>query len=200
MATVYPIVEGHGDVEAVPLLLRRIAFELLELPNFVCLRPTRLPRGKLKNTRDLENAVQLGRSKLRDRYGPHLILILMDADDDCPVALRAALAKQHSTLFSANNVSMVFVVREYEAWFLAANLDRSHHAELRVTTPIHPDPEAKRNPKAEFETNFLNENRIYKETADQPKFTSVMDLTLAQARAPSFDKLVRDLKAGLMPT
>jgi hypothetical protein len=199
MTSVYPIVEGHGEVDAVPVLLRRIALELLGLEQFYCFRPHRLPRGKLSKAIDMGRALELGRDKLSEHEGPKQILVLMDADDDCPLTLRAEFFRQHPTLAhdSSINHSVVFAVREYEAWFLAANLTGLNHQYLRQTTPIHPRPEDVADPKKDFTENFLAVGRNYDPRADLVRFTAVMDLNLAQARAPSFDKLVRDLRLGL---
>jgi hypothetical protein len=205
MTAIYPIVEGHADAVAVPMLLRRIASEMLGIHDLVCFPGDRVPRGKLLKTDDLSKAIRRGRIELRHTTPPHLVLVLMDADGDCPVTLRSTLIQQHGALLDA--VSLVFVVCEFEAWFLAANMNGTHHRGLRDVTPVIAAPEAVRNPKAELEKNFLrpnpdakpNDEVRYSEVPDQAKFTAAMDLVAAQTRSPSFGKLVRDLRAGLIP-
>jgi hypothetical protein len=155
MPAIFPIVEGHGEVEAVPILLRRLASEQLGLHTLHCLPPFRLPRSKLMNEADLSRAIALGRLKMRDLDGPHLILVIMDADDACPVDVVRALHTQHRALLVAARTSIVLAVREYEAWFLAANMSEADHRNLRAATPVHANPEQVANPKAVFERDFL---------------------------------------------
>ena len=53
------IVEGHGDVEAVPILIRRIAESLYPELAVVIPRPTRIHRNKVVKEDRLEREVQL---------------------------------------------------------------------------------------------------------------------------------------------
>ena len=122
----------------------------------------------------------------------------MDADTDCAVQLVKALETAHHDQLVATPTSIVFAVREYEAWFLAANLNEGHNRRLLTTTPVHADPDDVPNPKAEFGKNFLRPGRVYSETVDQPRFTACMDLQTA-LRSASFEKLVRDLRKALAP-
>lgn len=79
---VVPIVEGHGDAEAVPILLRRIG--AAEGVNVTVKRPVRHPRGKLVKQDDLQRAVQLAALKGGSNG---VILVVLDADDDCAAQL-----------------------------------------------------------------------------------------------------------------
>jgi uncharacterized protein DUF4276 len=197
MPTVFAIVEGHGEREAIPILLRRLATEQLGVHTLRCLPPFRLPRGKLSKADELSRAITLGRLKMRDLEGPHLVLIVMDADDGCPVDVVQGLRAQHRALLAAGRTAIVLAVREYEAWFLAANMNEADHRNLRANTPVHANPEVIANPKAVFERDFLKSGYTYSETVDQPRFTSCMNLLTAQ-RAPSFEKLVRDVRSAFI--
>lgn len=81
--SIIPIVEGHGDVQAVPLLVRRIAQEL-GVFELVVGRPIRTPRCKIVRPGELERAVDLA---LRKGGRDCKILILLDAETDCPAEL-----------------------------------------------------------------------------------------------------------------
>jgi uncharacterized protein DUF4276 len=197
MPAVFCIVEGHGEVEAVPILLRRLASEQLGLHTLTCLPPFRLPRSKLMNAVELSRAIALGRLKMKEMEGPHLILVIMDADDKCPVSVVQALHTQHQALFAVTRTSIVLAVREYEAWFLAANMSEADHRNLRAVTPVHANPEQVANPKAVFQRDFLKPGFTYSETVDQPRFTSCMSLASA-LRASSFDKLVREIRIAFI--
>jgi Domain of unknown function (DUF4276) len=197
MPAVFPIVEGHGEVHAVPILLRRLATEQLGLPGLRCLPPFRLARGKFMKENELSRAIALGRLKMRDHEAPYLILVIMDADDECPVNILQLLRTQHEALFTTVRTSIVLAVREYEAWFLAANMNEANHRNLRPVTPVHPNPEGVANPKAVFEREFLKPEHTYSETVDQPRFTACMNIRTA-LRARSFDKLVREVRRAFI--
>lgn len=80
------IVEGHGEQEAVPLLVRRIAQEVHIYPDV--LRPMRVPASQLRKAGELERALEFAARKCGDGGA---ILIMLDADDDCPAELGPAL-------------------------------------------------------------------------------------------------------------
>lgn len=198
MASIYPIVEGHGEVKAVPILLRRLGTEVLGLSEVRCFPPHRLPRNKLLNASELSRALALAHAKLRaTTEGRKLVLVLMDADNDCPVELMAAIRAAHGEALARTQSSIVFAVREFEAWFIAANLAEQHHRDLRPGVRPHPDPESIADAKGVFERDHLKEGRTYSETVDQPKFLACLDLVAAR-RSASFDKLVRDLRTALI--
>jgi len=91
IATIASIVEGHGDVAAVPILLRRLAREA-GLPTVNAPRPIRIPKTKLVrpdgtvNDDELGRAVLLAASRLPDP-GTGGVLVLLDADDSCPAVI-----------------------------------------------------------------------------------------------------------------
>ena len=83
-----PIVEGHGEVEALPVLLRRIAGECFGVWDVPLLHPGRYPAGRLLRKEengtwvpgpDFPKAGQHARNE-----GATCILTLLDLDDDCP--------------------------------------------------------------------------------------------------------------------
>lgn len=82
-------------------------------------------------------------------------------------------------------------VREYEGWFLAAAPSiagkRSLPEELKVQ-----DPEGVRDAKGWLAKRM---ERGYSETVDQPAFSALFDLDLAQSGSKSFAKLVRSVAA-----
>ena len=84
MPTITTIVEGHGEVDAVPILIRRIAERALPGVNVQVPLPIRVERNRLLKARELERAVELA-ARLTGQDG--CILILLDADDDCPAEI-----------------------------------------------------------------------------------------------------------------
>ena len=72
-----PIVEGHGEVQAVPILIRRIAAEIDVNLTVAIEPPIRVPANRLRKSGELERTVELAARKLGGAGG---ILILIDCD------------------------------------------------------------------------------------------------------------------------
>jgi hypothetical protein len=185
------IVEGQGDLEAVPILLRRIAQELA--PGIaVRVHSFRVPRTKLLKDRELERAVELAARRVGRDGG---ILILLDSDDDCPALLGPALLSRAARARSDVLVRVVLAHRELEAWFLAGAESLRGRRGLRNDLQSPQDPESIRGAK-EWLTNHMPGGQRYVETLDQPALAAVLDLAAAR-RADSFDKLWRDVASLL---
>jgi len=119
------VVEGHGDVNAVPTVIRRVAQEVEPATSVVIPHPIRIPKGKLLRPGELERAVQLAAMQAGERGG---ILILIDADDDCPAQLAPALLARARTARGDVPLAVVLPKSEFESWFLAAAESlRGHH-------------------------------------------------------------------------
>jgi hypothetical protein len=187
------IVEGHGEVQAVPILLRRLAEAVdpalvLETP-----RPIRVPREKLKKANELERAVELAARRVEGRGG---VLVLIDSEDDCPKDLAPELVARAKSVRKDVPIAVILAKREYEAWFLAAAVS------LRGKRGLAPDlvgpgnPEDVRGAKEWLSERMTSATRSYRETLDQAALTAVFDLREARAAA-SFDKCYRDVAAML---
>ena len=190
-----PIVEGYGDVQAVPVLLRRIVEHQHPeiIPNI--LRPIRQPRDRLVQNKDrcLEKALQLADQKLAAVVGGgdcSSILVLCDADNDCAKDLLTKTREIARTLNLRHVVSIVFAVREFETWFVGSA--ESLEKYLRLDLPIPKAPETAGSQKRWIEKRFRGSR--YSETVDQPKMTASIDIELCRKRCPSFDKLCREIQ------
>lgn len=192
MFAVYPIVEGQGEVQAVPVLLRRIASEICQRHDIEVLHPHRVPRGRMlaRSSPDLERAVELGARKVAQSAGGGAIIVLLDADDDCPAEIGQQLLARIER--ADVQTSVVLAKREYEAWLLAGARSLTRHRSVSDAAVAPADPEGVRGAKAYLKRNVLARDAHYRETIDQPALTAVLDLAEARA-APSFDKLCRDL-------
>jgi hypothetical protein len=119
-----PIVEGHGEVHALPILLEEwFAFRNhhnVELPRDGPIRAA----GKQSLTVSLDRNEELGIEhyvKIAYSGRPDAILVLLDADDHCPLALASKLLNRAIAVLPPHYpVGVVVANREYEAWFLAA--------------------------------------------------------------------------------
>lgn len=187
------VVEGKGEVAAVPNLCARILGELSVWDWFVDPVPIRQSRGLLVDERvrsslrpakdgDFDRAVQLA---LRSRRAD-AVLVLCDSDDDCPATWGPSAMQKLSAICRG---AAVMVQREYESWLLHG---------IRA---LDLDPgvvERRRDAKT-----LLDRHRPgYKATADQLALTRQLDIRRCWARSDSFDKLVRsiaDLTGAIAP-
>lgn len=186
--SIFAIVEGHGERDAVPLLLRRLAHECFSRFDVNVLPPMRLTRGKILNPYHLKRAVELGRRRIHE-YGPNGgIMILFDADDDCPKERSEQVLAAIGAGDLDVRVSVVMPKREYEAWFLAAALSLRGRRNVSSTAEPPDDPEEIRGAKEYFMKRILVPNAAYSETADQAAYTARMNFKDVMA-CRSFRKL-----------
>jgi len=191
------IVEGHGEVASVPILLQRIWTELIQGEYIDILRPPiRQPRDRLAKNKDdaLAKAIGLAAAKLNaysDWTDPALILVLIDADKDAPCILGPKLLQIAQDARGDKTISCVTANVEYETWFVAAAESLVEYLDLDRDRELPEDPEADRLGKGWIQKRFKGVK--YSETVDQPKLTARFDLRMCRDRSPSFDKLCRDL-------
>lgn len=188
MQRIASIVEGHGDVKAVPILLRRIVQRLSPGSAVNILKPIRVGRYKVLKPGELERAVELA---ARQTGAGGCILILLDADDDCPAELGPRLLARAANARGDRNIRVVLAKSEYEAWFLAAAGSIVGHRGIGPLPAPLSDPESVRDAKG-WLTALLPSGQSYRETLDQPALTAIFDLDAARG-SPSFDKLWRDV-------
>src|SRR5215469_12294378 len=88
------VVEGHGEVESVPILLRRFASNWDPTVGFQTFSPVRVSRSKIIKAGELERAAKLASLKA-EGCG---VLVIIDADDDCPADLGPQLLARARTV------------------------------------------------------------------------------------------------------
>ncbi|MBM3745343.1 MAG: hypothetical protein FJW34_06060, partial [Acidobacteria bacterium] len=108
MPRIASVVEGHGDREALPVLTRRLIAGINPLLPADVVRPIRVPRGRLLKSGELERAVQL--AALDARPGG-AVMVVLDADDDCPRTLAPDLLHRASGAAGDLPVSLVLAKR-----------------------------------------------------------------------------------------
>jgi hypothetical protein len=192
---VVPIVEGHGEQEAIRTLLHRLWYEMLGGVYLDVLRPIRHPKGSLVHRPEfLENSVNLAVSKLAN---PGLtaergfVLILVDADKDCPADLGPRLLKRSRQARADHDIACGVAKTQFETWFVAGAGSLETFVNLENTT-IPDDPEQIGASERWISSRFRGPR--YSKTVDQPRMCAALDLTLARSRSPSFDKLCRELE------
>jgi hypothetical protein len=169
--TVASIVEGDGEVAALPVLLLRLS--LWKTPEAVTkmLPPIRVRKDKFLNQdTEFNRHVLLAAAKCGSTGW---ILILLDSDDDCPADVGAQILKRANTVAPHRRIAVVLANREYEAWFMAG-----HAAQ---------DAELKRDAKG-WVGHYLLDG-TYRERTDQPKISATVDLPTVFANSRSFRKL-----------
>ena len=182
------IVEGHGEVEAVPLLIRRVAADLYPELAVITPRPIRISRDKLLQAGGLEQRIEI----VTVRIGAQgAIFVILDSDDDCPAELGPDLLHRASQVHTGLPVAVVLAKCEFEAWFLAAA--ESLRGQRGLGNGIHPpnDPEAIRGAK-EWLSHQMEGSRTYSETHDQPALAALFDMEQAR-QTDSFDKCYREI-------
>ena len=121
-----------------------------------------------------------------------LILLLLDADTDCPKDLVPELVTLAQEAAGSSDTTVVLAKVEYETWFVAAAESLTDFLQLPDDGPPT-DPETQGCGKGWIEERFLKPK--YSETIDQVKLTASMDLQVCRGRSPSFDKLCRELES-----
>ena len=177
MQRIITIVEGSGEVAALPILVRRIADAALPGAAPQVPRPIRVRRDQFLKENELERYVDLAARQSGPDGG---VLIVLDADDDCPPERATEILRRATKTRSDRRIQVVLPRREYEAWFVATAESIAGHRGLRsdMTAPAHPE-------------SHMPPGRAYKETRDQPALTYIFDLDQARRGAPSFDKMWR---------
>ena len=194
MPKIVPIVEGDGEVEAVPALLSKLLAEMQRFDIYVGDIANAHGCGNLTRPGGVERFV--GNACTKRDCGA--VLILVDADKQCPVGLARSLSERVRTIGVQIPITTVIAKCEYEAWFLAsletiagqefggrpglpAGLTYSGEAENIVGVES-------------WITQNLPQGRIYKETLDQLAMTRLIDTEKARQQSRSFRRLCHALE------
>lgn len=179
------IVEGAGEVAALPILLRRLGEWKTpgNYPEFVT--PIRVHRDRFLNREEeFKRHLLLAAGKCGD---DGWILILLDADDACPADLGKVIFDRAQAYAAHRQMSVVLANREYEAWYIAAAASLHGHRGFEFDSASMVDPELPRDAKGWIRERMLG--GTYGETTDQPAFSALIDLQQAHDRSRSFRKL-----------
>jgi hypothetical protein len=164
--TIATVVEGHGEVRALPILVRRVAHEHgyydVETPE-----PFRLPRGRFLTPAEFERVIEI---QARSVVGSGGVVALLDADNDCAVELAKKIREGY---LGNRRYALVAAVREYESIFLAGK--------------VVGDPEEVRDAKRAV-TRLTGK---YRETVHQASLSAMVDLDHAR-RCRWFRKFERE--------
>ena len=188
---IQPIVEGYGEVSAVPVLLRRLRDEAGAWKIDIG-RPIRRKRSQLVRQCELKKSVRLA---LR-QPGCEAVLILFDGDKDCPATLGPMVQEWAAAASGGVPCAVVLPHREYEAWFLAAIESLRGQRGIGCDAHSHPEPESPRGSKEQLEAR-MRAGRSYTETSDQAAFSDTFSMSATHRRCRSFRKLTSSFGALL---
>ena len=172
---IVPIVEGPGDEEAVPVLLRRVLYE--HMGASVDIKWPKKAKGRGALVKRLEDFL----SHAQNTKGCKAILVLLDADKDCPKELGTELARRARAAGIRLPVTVVCAKREYENWFLASDEAFTEEAEEFGGAKA-------------WLTNRMPPGLAYKETKDQAALSATMDIEGAFQASRSFRRLCSALE------
>lgn len=191
MAKIVAIVEGDGEVKAVPALIRRIHGELSPGTPLDIGRPVRVRRNRVLKDGELERYLDLAANLAGADGG---ILVLLDANGDCPADLGPRILQRARTARLDRRVEVILANREYESWFIAAIDSLKGKRNVSAAAAVPQDPESIRGAK-----EWLGDRMdgTYSPTADQTALTALFDMALARRRSRSFDRMWRAVRALL---
>lgn len=184
------VVEGHGEVQALPILIRRIAADL-GIFNCDIRTPHRIGRDHMTGPK-VARAVRVQQAAVG---ADGLVIVLYDSDDDVP---ESAVASTRAQLAPESDRVLVFTaVREFEAWFLAGIDSLRGAGSVADDASFDGDPEAPRDAAGRLE-ELMTES--YKKTLHQARFTGRLDFHHAAKRSPSLLKFVEGVSEALRST
>ncbi len=186
------IVEGHGEVEALPLLIRLIFEQNPSFGSVDVLKPIRHRRDQLikDNSAQLIKATQLSILKLQQASPTsdfNWILVLIDAEDDCVAKVSRTLRQtiaDHPAI--AAQTKVVIAERCFESWFAASATSMLSVIGLSEEAAKAVQSDSKIHGKGWLKKYVTH----YRETVDQPRLTASMDTTIARKHNASLNRLV----------
>lgn len=189
------IVEGYGETEAVPILLTRW-LRHRNFTNFKVLEPIRAT-----GTDAIKQPYNEGRRMGVEHFvhtaissrDPDAILVILDADDDCPAELAPKLLARAKSVTNVP-IGVVLANRQYETWFLASlrTLQRAGEIPADAKLPRYADIEVEQGCKDKL-SKILG--RKYNERNDQPEFTEYLSFRKTmKSRSRSYRHLLDTLE------
>ena len=189
-----PIVEGHGEYEAVPALLHKITAAVQSGVPIKINPPIRVKSGSFLNDAAYFNK-QIALAGAKAAQGQGVVLILLDCEDDCPARLGPLILKRAREQRRDVRIIVSLAHREYESWFIAAAESFRGEFGLPSDLSVPPDFEGIRDAKGWLGARMPVK---YDPIIHQVKFTRKLDVESAR-RSHSFDRLCRKVVDALQP-
>ncbi|MEG3172925.1 hypothetical protein U1708_11955 [Sphingomonas sp. ZB1N12] len=180
MIRIAVVVEGYGDVQAMPVLIGKIGGKLGK--TIVSSDPIRAGEWPiLKKIGKLERCLDLAASR-----EPDVILVALDLDDGCPVNEGVQFQGRVDAWLAGRMipVASVFLTREYETMFLHCPVSLGHFDPAAI--PAQPN-----NIRGAKERIRDLIGRRYRETQDQKAFTAKLDMNILYRESRPFRRMCK---------
>ena len=178
------LVEGYGEVTALPVLLRRLQEVAVQF-GFQINRPFRRKRHELTTEASVRQSV--GLALVPDCAA---ILIVFDSDDDPACTIGPNVQRWAQAEAGPVPCQVVAITREYEAWLISAIESLRGISGISPGASSHPAPETVRDAKGALEACMLPRS-FYSPTVDQATLTAHLELAEVHRRCRSFRKMVK---------
>ncbi len=182
---IQPIVEGDGEVSAVPVLLRRLR-DASGAYSLGVNAPIKQARSDLVREDGVRKAVRL--ALLQPDCAA--ILMMFDSDDDCPKEIAPLIQVWAQAESRPIPCFVVVPTREYESWFLATVESLRGVRGILADATSHAAPESPRGAAEELRKR-MTPNRSYSKRVDQPALTGRFDMATAYRRCRSVRRMVK---------
>lgn len=183
MAYIASIVEGHGEVDALPTLLKRISQAAAPGQTLDVNQPIRIKSGSYLNDDDyFRRYTLLAAAKASHSHG--FVLILLDCEDHCPAQLGPTLLARAQAVRNDVSYLVVLAYREFESWFLAAARSLRGHRGLAADLEPPQSADNIRNAKGWLAARM---ELPYDPVIHQIEFCRIFDLQQARNN-PSFSR------------
>jgi len=201
---VVPIVEGQTEASCIERLLQRVWTELLgSTERLQVLKPSRGKRDPLirPTGTDLGDKIEEAHVRLSQRVrldpsGRGFVLLLLDAERDCPAQLAPRLLATARIARSDADIACVLAKHMLENWIVAGASTLAGVNGLPTQIRVPENPEDRRGSFwLDKQLRSCNRTRKYAKTVDAAAFVQAMNLQECRTNSPSFDKLCRDLQA-----
>jgi hypothetical protein len=190
--TILLVVEGYGEVRAVPRLFRRLLHEKFQVYSLEG-KPFRCTKDSMTaDPNEFKNVFEIPRSD----PGVMAVLFLFDADKDCARDHVPAMRQWAEEAGQDIPCEIVMIRQEFESWFLAAVDSLRGKKGILETASFPGDSEANRDAKKILSRFYDPASRLfptYSEQRDQEALVEVLDLDLAYRNAPTFRRFVHAL-------
>jgi hypothetical protein len=151
------IVEGHGEVAALPVLLRRLGQALAPGSALHVGRPIRRSKDKLLPPGVFEADIELAANQLT---APGAIVVVIDSDGECPAELGRHLSERARNARPDCRFIITVAHREFESWFLAAASSLAGKRGLSADLMDHPQPESVQGAKEWLRDRMPSNRRV----------------------------------------
>lgn len=201
---VAPIVEGETESRCIKKLISRVwkdylkrdEHELAVLDPNIAARGSLLKAGSPALGNRIQQAFGLYRSRCRLQSDRGFVILLIDADEDCPKHLAPKLLTRCKAARSDADIACVFPNRELENWFKAAAPSLSGVLGLPENLELPSEPEKGRGDAwLTKQMRRVDRNRAYSKPADALVLVEKMNLEMCHDNSRSFKKFCKEIAA-----